>query len=259
MLTIGLVGCGAIGSHVAQEIQRHHRGSARLIGLYDKDPKALLELSKKLSPFVPARSPEDLARRSQLLVETASHQAVRDFLPLAIRYRRPMMILSTGAAVLYPRIFQRARLKKIPIFFPSGALGGIDALKASSCGRIQSVVLTTRKPLRALGRKKGVAAKPMVLFYGTAEEAVRAFPKNINVAATLSLAGIGPRKTKVRVIADPLLRRNIHEVEVRGDFGRWLFRTENKPFRENPKTSRLAAYSVMAMLRDMFSSMRIGT
>lgn len=163
---------------------------------------------------------------------------------------------------------QLAREKNCRIYLPSGALTGLDGVKSAAVGRIDSVTLTTRKPPAGLSgapylAREGIDLSSLreekVIFEGSAEEAVEGFPRNINVAATLSLAGIGVAKTRVRIIADPKISRNIHEIEVEGEFGRLISRTENLPSPSNPKTSLLAIFSAIATLKSLASPVRIGT
>ena len=156
-----------------------------------------------------------------------------------------------------PQLLRRAIARSIPIHCPSGAVCGLDGIKAGSIGTLRSVTLTTRKPPRSLGLSK--LRSPRLLFQGPASKAVAAFPQNINVAATLALAGIGPRRTRVRLFADPRVDRNIHEVEAVGSFGRLTARTENRPSRENPKTSELAVLSAVATLKQILQPVKVGT
>jgi len=146
------------------------------------------------------------------------------------------------------------------IYVPSGAVCGIDGVRAAAIGKIKRVTLTTRKPPKGLRgapylekRKIDIdkIKKETVIYNGTADDAVKHFPKNINVAATLSLSGIGPSRTIVRIITSPKYNTNSHEVEVEGEFGRLFTKTENVPSKQNPKTSQLAIYSALAKLKEV--------
>ncbi|MBA7660637.1 L-aspartate dehydrogenase [subsurface metagenome] len=176
--------------------------------------------------------------------------------------------MSVGGLLGNEDLLDLAKKKDCKIYLPSGALAGLDGVKSASVGRIDSITLTTRKPPEGLKgapyiiRNKidlDAIIKETVIFEGSANEAVEGFPKNINVSAALSLAGIGAEKTRVRIIADPNLKRNIHEVEVKGEFGRLVSRTENLPSPKNPKTSYLACLSAIATLKGIVSSIKIGT
>lgn len=230
-----------------------------MIGIWDKNPAALRTFSQRCGSAVPTLSLPTLVRRATLIIEAASPQVLSELLPLVTRHRRTLMLLSSGGLLLYPGLLKKALARKIPIFLPSGALVGIDGAKAAAVGKVTRATLTTRKPPHAFGLK-GVR-HPQVLFEGPARAAIERFPQNINVAATLSAAGLGSRKATIRIVADPRLRVNVHELEIRGDFGRMFLRTENLPSRENPKTSRLAINSALATLRRIVNNppLHVGT
>jgi len=176
--------------------------------------------------------------------------------------------MSVGGLLGNEKLLDSARLKGVKVYIPSGAICGIDGLKAASIGRIDTVVLTTRKPPRGLEgapylKEKNIdigrIKEETVIFEGTASEAMAGFPKNINVSAVLSLAGIGASKTLVRIVTSPDYKGNTHEVEVSGEFGRIITKSENLPSKTNPKTSALAVMSAIAALEGALSSVRIGT
>lgn len=214
---------------------------------------------------------EDLIRSVDLVVESASQSAVSFIVPQALEAGCDVMILSVGALAdkeLREKLFELARKNNCKLYFPSGAVVGIDGLNSASSAGISSVTLTTRKPpsglagaphIAALGIDLGKIEKETLLFEGPASEAVKAFPANVNVAATISLAGIGFEKTVVRVIADPSLSRNVHEIAVEGEFGKFTTRVENRPSPENPKTSYLAALSAISTLKKVLNPVQIGT
>jgi aspartate dehydrogenase len=212
--------------------------------------------------------PKTLVRRADLLIEAASPKAVEALLPEVIARRKALLAMSAGGLLNNPRLAQRAAASGTPVYLPSGALAGLDAVKAARVGTLRSVTLTTRKPPKALAGAPGITRrkirlgsikKARVVFSGTAAQAVADFPKNINVAATLALAGVGARKTRVTIVADPASQANIHEVTAVGSFGKLTVRTENRPSSENPKTSQLAVYSALATLRQILEPFRIGT
>lgn len=270
-LKIGIVGCGAIGSSLARAICRDFSRQAELSGLYDiRREKAeklslLLFKNKKLT----AKNLGRLIQEAQLVVEAASCASASGIAKSALRGGRDIMVMSVGGIVSgYPGIFNLAKRHKAKLYIPSGAIAGIDGLKASALGKIKKVVLTTTKNPASF---KGVAylerqgidlesiKKELVLFSGPAEEAVRYFPQNINVSAVLSLAGIGARKTAVRIIASPQVSRNIHEIEIESQAGRVISRTENLLHPDNPKTSYLAVLSALAVLKQILSPAKVGT
>ena len=239
-----------------------------MIGVTDAKPLQAQRLVHTLHPPVPVLPLNRLIRKCHLLIEAASPQAVQELLPQAIRQKRPLLILSTGGLLRNAKWIREAIRRKVPIYLPSGALVGLDGIKAAAIGRLRSVTLTTRKPPRALSTAPWVRQRkiriqrlrrPRLLFQGSALQAASRFPQNINVAATLALAGIGPTRTRVRIIADPRIRTNIHEVEAIGSFGRLFTRTENRASPRNPRTSQLAVQSAVATLRQIVQPLKVGT
>ena len=268
MVTIGLIGCGTIGSHLAHAIQDRFKGIARLVGIYDTNPLAAQRLSRALSHPVPFLPLKKLISQCQLLIEAASPVAVQQILPRILARRKAVLVMSTGGLLNNRRLLHRAVSSRTPVYLPSGALVGLDGIKGGAVGKLRSVTLTTYKPprsfenapevLRRKIRLRGLRS-PRVLFEGSASRAVKAFPQNINVAATLALAGIGPSRTRVRIVADPRVQTNIHEIEAIGTFGRLVARTENRPYKENPRTSQMAVFSAIATLQQVLQPIRVGT
>lgn len=264
MVRIGLVGCGTIGSKLAEEIQRRFTGIARLIGVHDIHSEKAVRLASRLHPPVPVLSAREIVRRSSLVIEAASPKAVAQLLPQTLRQRKALMVLSSGGLLSQASRLRAAAKRGIPVYVPSGAIAGLDGIKAAAIGGLRSVTLTTRKPPKALRGAPGAAKlgnprAPKTIFRGSAARAAKLFPQNINVAATLALAGIGPARTRVRIIADPRVRANVHEIVARGTFGKLLVRTENRASARNPRTSRLAAQSAVAMLEQVLRPVRVGT
>ncbi len=177
------------------------------------------------------------------------------------------MVMSTGGVLLHSAVLSLFTQHRCHLFLPSGALVGLDGVKAAAIGRIRHITLTTRKPPASLAGSPGALhsgiallrlKRPTVIFEGSPVDAVRLFPQNINVCATLALAA-GRRPAIVRIIAAPGLRRNVHELEVVGDAGTFRTLTENAPDKANPKTSRLAILSATACLQSLVGYVRIGT
>lgn len=215
---------------------------------------------------------EELISSVDLVVESASQNAVRFIVPQALKAGCSVMVLSVGALAdkeLRETLFGLAKEHNCKLYFPSGAVVGIDGINSAHAAGISSVTLTTRKPPSGLmgapyvvehGIELEKLEKETILFEGTASEAVKAFPPaNVNVAATISLAGIGFERTMVRVIADPSLSRNVHEINVEGEFGKFCTKVENLPSPENPKTSYLAALSAISTLKKILNPVQIGT
>lgn len=265
---IGLVGCGAMGTKIAQAIVGEFSGVARICALYDIDSVKAHALSGKLKKRnLAAKSLQDLIKNSDFIVEAASSNVSADIARKAISQGRDCLIMSVGGLLDAFDVFALARKKGCSLHIPSGAICGIDGLKAHALARIKKVTLTTTKPAQALKDSPYVARnkinlssikKATEIFSGSAKEAVSYFPQNINVAATLSLAGIGGEKTRVRMVCAPA-GGNIHEIEIESEAGRTFVRCENEPSPDNPKTSYLAILSAIAALKRIFEPVKIGT
>lgn len=267
-LKIGIAGCGSIGSSLAKVILRDFSGQAALSGLYDIDPRKSGALSARLKKDLALYRLEDLITKSDLIIEAAYGPAAFDIAKKAILGSCDVLVMSVGGIVRRcGELESLAGRKRVNIFIPSGAICGVDGLKASACGKIKRVTLTTRKPPRAFSSvayvmKKKIPLDKMtretLIFKGSALAACRFFPQNINVAATLSLAGIGLNRTRVRIFASPGLKRNMHEVEIDSDAGRIFTRTENTIHPANPKTSYLAVLSAVAVLKQVLRRLKLG-
>jgi aspartate dehydrogenase len=271
LLKIGIVGCGAIGSSLAKAVSGELSKSARLAALYDLDRKKSEDLSLRLSgkKDLAVGSLDSLIGKTDLVVEAAGAKFSFGIARKSISRGRDVMIMSVGGVVSgFQTLVKISRRTNSRIYVPSGAVAGIDALKAANLGKITRVVLTTRKnPLSFKGvqyvEKKKIRLdkikKDTVLFSGNAKQAMKLFPQNINVAGTLSLAGIGNAKTRVNIIASPRQSKNIHEIEIDSEAGNVFTRTENVLHPDNPKTSYLAVLSAVAALKQILQPSRIGT
>lgn len=270
LLKIGIVGCGAIGSSLAKTVVQDFSGKAALAALLDIDAHKSRRLSKLLShKNLAVSSLKELIKRSDLVIECASAASSWGIARSVLSNGRDIMLMSVGGIVgHFKELSDLAKKKKSKVYIPSGAISGIDALKAAGRGKINKVVLTTRKnPLSFRGVKYiaekginlGAIRKEKVLFSGPAEEAVKYFPQNINVAAVLSLAGIGKKRTQVKIIASPKIKKNIHEIQIESEAAIITTRTENVLHPDNPKTSYLAVLSAIATLKQILEPVRIGT
>jgi len=269
VLKIGLVGCGAIGSEIARAIDRGDI-SARLVAVCDHNPDTANELINGLNQKPVRVNLEELVNSSDIVVEAASQRAVPAIARAALEKGKSLMIMSVGALAdveLYRSIKRLAYLHGSKVFLPSGAISGLDGLKSASIGNIRRVTLTTTKNPAGLAgapyiREKKIdlnaLKEPTQIFEGTAAEAVKAFPANVNVAATLCLAA-REGEVRVKIIADPSIKVNRHEIVAEGDFGRITTLVENVPSPKNPKTSHLAALSAIATLRSIVEPIKIGT
>jgi len=269
-LKIGIVGCGAIGSSLAKVIVKDFGREARLCALFDLDKDKTRKLVKLLKGRILAADDfKSLLKKSDLVIEAASAKVSWDIAKATLSSGKDVMIMSVGGVSgRLKQLTDLAKRNNSKVYIPSGALSGIDAVKASAVGKINKVILTTTKsPLSFKGVKyvedKGIdlskIKKETVLFSGKAAEAVKYFPQNINVAAVLSLAGIGENQTQVKIIASPGVIRNTHEVRVESPAASISTRTENVLHPDNPKTSYLAVLSAIAMLKHILEPVVIGT
>jgi aspartate dehydrogenase len=266
-LPVGLIGLGSMGSFVAREIIKGEIPGIRLLAAADirpPSPDLLQELGKHSVSLV--QSFESLGNFPlRLVIECANQKVVTECADFFLAKGVDLLIMSVGALVqgsLFSRLTARAEEKGCRIYLPSGAIGAIDALQAARLRGLDEVTLTTRKPPRSLGKMEGLNLEdlkgPRILYEGPATEAVVKFPQNVNVAATLSLAGLGPEKTRVRVVADPGVHQNIHEIRARGAFGSFEIRLANWPNPDNPKTSLLSCLSVVSLLKRVRGTVQIG-
>jgi len=272
MTGVGLLGCGTVGSEIAAAVDSGSLGDAVLVCLLDADPKRACGLAQGLRQSVPWSSEVGMFLSTpglELVVECASQTAVQNHAETVLSRGKDMIIMSSGALAdssLFRKLVATAEHEGCRVTIPSGALGGIDAIRAVR-DRLREVTLTTTKPPQGLSGAPGFKewesvdiTQAQVIFDGPAIEAVKQFPANINVAATLSLAGIGPEKTRVRVVADPHSSVNTHEVEANGDFGVLRFHMALQPHVRNPRTSFLTLLSALEALRSACTyGPRIGT
>ena len=267
-IKVGIIGCGTIGGAIAKACQNVLAGSIDLIAICDIDKEKAFQLAMTLKGKVPVLGMSELIKKSGLVVEAASASVSAKVLSSCVSAKRDCLIMSVGGLIGKEKLLARAMAIGVRVYIPSGAISGIDGLKSAMAGGVTSVTLTTRKP------PKGLLGAPYlkdnyidlsnisgetVVFEGSVEDAVKGFPQNVNVSAVLSIAGIGAKKTKVRIVTSPEYTGNVHEIEVMGVSGKITTRTENVPSATNPKTSALAIFSAIATLRSAASSVRIGT
>jgi len=268
MVRLALIGCGAIGSTIARMVEDMPEIEA--IYLYDRSRRMKNGLMRTLKKGKILDDVDEIIERSDIVIEAASQEAARIYVPMALEKNKNVLIMSVGALVdadFRQKIEELARRNRRRIYIPSGAMAGVDGLGAAAGVRIDEVTLITIKPPGAFKSNKYVLGnkidldsikKPTPIFEGTAQEAVVHFPQNINVAATLSLAGIGFEKTCVRIIADPKATRNIHKLFVKGDFGALEVEVRNVPSPQNPKTSYLAALSAVSAIKKIAGTIWVG-
>jgi aspartate dehydrogenase len=253
-MIIGIVGCGAIANIITNYAIEGKLGS-ELKYFYDRDLERAENLAAQINGTV-VLNIDDMLEHVDLVIESAAPAAVPQVVPKILSSETNVMIMSVGALMdtkFREELKQLAKENNVRIFMPSGAIVGLDGIKSASIGKINKATLTTRKPPKSLGK---TLTEKEILYEGKASEAVKKFPVNINVAAALSIAcGID---VDVKIIADPEVKRNMHEVYVEGDFGSFRTATENVRCDVNPKTSMLAAYSAIKLLKDLNENFSIG-
>jgi aspartate dehydrogenase len=254
-MRLGLVGCGAIGSEIVAFAAQEPGIKAVL--MWDVDQARAQALAQRTSK-ARLTAPQELLGECDFFVEAASQDAAREWLPRAVDAGRSLLTMSLGALAddaFRSRLVERARATGARIYLPSGAVCGVDGLKAGALAGLKSVTLVTTKPPEALGI---LTDQWTVVFDGTAREAVHRFPQNVNVAAVLAIAGLGFDATRVQVVADPLATRNQHKIIIEGAFGRLRVEVENLPSPTNPKTSHLASLSAIATLKRLLDPVQLG-
>ena len=267
-IRVGLIGCGTIGRELALFLTRRFSNRVSLRCVSEHRPEKAQALARELRCKLANTSLGHLVARSDFIIEAASAEAAGPAAALALKNNKSILVMSAGG-LLKNKSWQRV-LKKSSgtLWVPSGAVAGLDGLLAAREAGLKSVTLITRKPPEALqgapyfSKKKFPKLRgqtPQCVFRGSAAQAVNGFPQNVNVAAVLSLAGIGARKTRVEIWTARGLKANSHEIRIRAASGDILIRTDNRPAPHNPKTSALAFYSAMALLRKIFSAARVGT
>ncbi|MFS0575790.1 aspartate dehydrogenase [Sporosarcina sp. 179-K 3D1 HS] len=261
-MKVGLIGCGNIGEFLLQSINIENLLSgAEIISVFSRRSEVADRIAKKYNTTAYGDMESFLNSGIDTVVEAATVEAVREYGLKILESGADLIVSSIGAMAdnsFLEAVQEVCDEKNVTVLLPPGAVGGLDLLKsAKAMGELESVSLTTRKPPTALPTGEVLEAE-MTLFAGPASEAIKKFPKNINVAIALSLAGLGPDRTDVKIIADPNASKNSHTIEAKGSFGSFKVEIENNPMPNNPKTSFLAALSVLSILQNKDRSVQIG-
>ena len=266
-LTVAIGGLGAIGSHLARALDAGVEGLS-LVAVAARDrTKAERAVADFRAPPAVVALPE-LAERADVVVEAAPAAVFEHIAEAAIARGRVFVPASVGALLPRMHLVERARETGARIVVPTGALLGLDAVRAAAEGEVESVSIETRKPPRGLAgapylEENGIdvsnVAEATRVFAGNAFDAARGFPANVNVAAALALAGIGPERTRVEIWADPAVTRNTHTIRVEAAAARLTMTIENVPSEENPRTGKITPLSILACLRGLTSTLKVGT
>jgi aspartate dehydrogenase len=265
-LHVGIAGLGAVGLEVAKRLIAGVPG-LKLTAVAVRDAKKARRALPQVGESILVRKMAELANDCDIVVECLPPTLFREVALSAIDKGRIFMPLSVAQLLENGDLIERARKKGARILVPTGALIGLDAVRAAAEGTIHSVKMVTRKPPAGLEgapflRERGISVsglkEPLKIFDGSAREGARGFPANVNVAAALSLAGIGPDRTQLEIWADPNVTRNTHTISVDADTARFTMTIENIPS-ENPRTGKSVAPSTVAALRALVSELKVGT
>ncbi|MGY4622268.1 aspartate dehydrogenase [Bradyrhizobium sp. USDA 4486] len=265
-LRVAIAGLGSIGTKIATALDQGIEGLA-LSAVAVRDPakhQAYLSGLRRSPEVMPV---DQLGAAADIVVECAPSSHLRSIVEPAVKRGKAAVVVSVGGLLDNFDLVDLARANGGRILVPTGALIGLDAVNAAAVGTIHSVRMVTRKPIDGLRGAPFIVQnkididnlrEPLKLFEGTAREAAKGFPANVNVAVALSLAGIGPDRTQMQVWADPTVTRNVHRIEVEADSARFSMGIENVPS-ENPKTGMITALSVIALLKKQRATLCVGT
>lgn len=266
-LRVAIAGLGAIGKSLATRITNGDIPGVVLTAVSAKNQEKANDFVKTLVYPVKVLPITALEPEADVVVECAPAELLSDIIAPFLRAKKKAIVLSVGAILFKPELIELAKTTGGAIMVPTGALIGLDAMVAAAEGEIFSVKMVTNKP--PLGLKgaphliennisvEGLT-EPLKVFSGNAREAAKGFPANLNVVVALALAGVGPEKTHLEIWADPTVVRNTHTITVESDSAIFSMKMENIPS-ENPKTGRIVAQSVVAMLRKMMATFQVGT
>jgi aspartate dehydrogenase len=263
---VGIAGLGSIGKTLVMALQAGIPGM-RLGAIAARDSGKAQAWLGSCGAKAPTVSLHALPEHCDIVVECAPPALFDEIARPVLEAGKQVIVLSVGALLQHPGLIELARERGGRILVPTGALLGLDALNAAAEGTIRSVTMVTRKPVAGLlgaphlvnnGIDITGITVPKLIFSGSARDAIIGFPANVNVAVALSLAGIGPDRTTLEIWADPTVVRNTHMITVDADSASFTVSIQNIPS-ENPKTGRITALSVVALLRKMTATLSIGT
>jgi aspartate dehydrogenase len=266
-MRVGIVGLGTIGRALCHAIDRGEV-KGQLVAVTTRHHDRANRFLQELCHQPPLLSLDELVARSELVIEAATQEALAAIAPCTLRQGKDLLVLSVGGILDHEEWVELAQRTGSRIYVPSGAIVGLDGVKGATIGHITAVTMTTRKPPKALAGAPFVVehqidldrfTQATVIFEGSAREACRGFPANVNISAALSLAGIGADRTRLRILVDPEGTRNVHDIEVVGEFGRFNIHLENEPSETNPRTGKLTYLSTVALLKGLGNPLKVGT
>lgn len=267
-LRVGVAGLGTIGLKVAKVLDSGSIPNMTLVGVCSRsEEKARQSVADFQSP-PPVVDGEELAKTCDLIVECVPKAAFLDIATHAINHGCTLVTVSGAAILANGEIIEKARNNGAKIILATGALLGLDAVRAAAEGTIHSASMVTRKPPKSLVGAPYLEQNNIDVyafdeatrvFKGTAAEGAIGFPSNVNVAAAVGLAGIGADLTQLEIWGDPAIERNTHTVTIESDSANFTMTIENVPSEENPGTGKITALSVIAALRAETAALRVGS
>jgi aspartate dehydrogenase len=266
-LRIAIAGLGAIGKSIASTLAKSGVSGIELTAVSAKDRLRAEQFVATLAKPVPVVTISELEPLADIVIECAPAALLPEIVGPFMKAKKQAIVLSVGGLLFHDQLIAMAKLDGGIIHVPTGALIGLDAMIAAAEGQIHSVRMITRKPPKGLAGAPHLIenkinieglSEPLKVFTGNAREAAKGFPANLNVVVALALAGVGPEQTTLEIWADPTVVRNTHSIVVDSDSAKFTMTMENIPS-ENPKTGRIVAQSVIALLRKMTSNFRVGT
>jgi aspartate dehydrogenase len=256
-MKVALIGCGNIGADLCIALQKGDI-AAEIVALTDVVEERAKVLQRSFQLEAGLLPLDQAVAKADFVVECAVAAAVPSVVQASFAHHKDCLIMSVAGLMAHLELLEEAKAHNVQIRIPSGAICGLDGIRSAMEAGLHHVTLTTRKPPKGLQGAPYLVQnnidldalrEPKIVFEGNALEAAKAFPANINVAGALSIAGIGPKETRVRVVADPNATENSHEITAEGAFGRLQTTTTNLPSPRNPKSSYLASLSAVAELR----------
>lgn len=262
-MRIGLIGCGNIGKFLLQAInQEGLLPGGKIVSIFSRRKEVATQVAQTYETKAYDHINSFINSGIDIVIEAATIEAAAQY-TLPVLKNGANLILSSIGVLANEQLTKKIRTvcskEGANVLIPSGAIGGLDLiLSAKAVNGLDTVLITTRKPPSALPKAQPLTGE-VVIFKGSAAEAIKKFPRNINVAIALSLAGLGPDQTDVKIIADPHVTKNNHTIEASGSFGKFKLQVENNPMPNNPKTSFLAAMSILAVLQNKESTIKVGS
>ncbi|MBI3033359.1 aspartate dehydrogenase [Candidatus Woesearchaeota archaeon] len=247
---IGIIGVGNIGSFLCNELNKSEK---IVLFVFDKDGNAISKLEQKRIKVMIAWSLRELISNVDVIIEAAHPLVVGDLLTELNnqkQYQKKVMIMSIGGLIDCLKVYEYLKTKGVKIYLPSGAIGGIDLIEAAY-DHINKITLQTTKSPKSLAL--GNIKQKQIIFEGNVEDAIKKYPQNINIAARIALAAKDQNKITVKIIVDPEIKTNQHEIFIEGDFGKAYFKIENIPSPNNPKTSYLACLSALQKIKELIN------